>query len=112
MNTNHRRNLDYHDVLDSLSSKGIAIRVASPKLVMEEVNTDVMFITTWRELCRESSHCLICLLGTEEYKLVPPCDNSIPPAVTYHHKTTACHFIFCVVIYSKCHIFRDNPRSY
>lgn len=32
-----RRNLDYQDVLDSLKSKGISIRVASPKLVMEEV---------------------------------------------------------------------------
>ena len=32
-----RRNLDYQEVLDALSSKGIAIRVASPKLVMEEV---------------------------------------------------------------------------
>lgn len=33
-----RRNLDYQDVLDNLKSKGISIRVASPKLVMEEVN--------------------------------------------------------------------------
>lgn len=33
-----RRNLDYQEVLDALKSKGISIRVASPKLVMEEVN--------------------------------------------------------------------------
>ena len=33
----YRRNLDYQEVLDALSAKGIAIRVASPKLVMEEV---------------------------------------------------------------------------
>ncbi|KAK6292277.1 hypothetical protein J4Q44_G00368610 [Coregonus suidteri] len=31
-----RRNLDFQDVLDKLADKGIAIRVASPKLVMEE----------------------------------------------------------------------------
>lgn len=32
-----RRNLDFQDVLDKLADMGIAIRVASPKLVMEEV---------------------------------------------------------------------------
>ena len=32
-----RRNLDYHEVLQNLAQKGISIRVASPKLVMEEV---------------------------------------------------------------------------
>jgi hypothetical protein len=31
-----RRNLSYQEVLDKLASQGIAIRVASPKLVMEE----------------------------------------------------------------------------
>ncbi|RXN00446.1 tRNA-splicing ligase RtcB-like [Acipenser ruthenus] len=34
-----RRNLDFQDVLDSLADQGIAIRVASPKLVMEESKT-------------------------------------------------------------------------
>ena len=34
-----RRTLGYEDVLESLARKGIAIRVASPKLVMEEVST-------------------------------------------------------------------------
>ena len=33
-----RRNLDFQDVLDKLADMGIAIRVASPKLVMEEVS--------------------------------------------------------------------------
>jgi hypothetical protein len=33
-----RRNLDYQDVLAKLAENGIAIRVASPKLVMEEVS--------------------------------------------------------------------------
>ena len=33
-----RRNLDWHEVLQELQDKGISIRVASPKLVMEEVS--------------------------------------------------------------------------
>lgn len=33
---NSRNKLDYQEVLDALKTKGIAIRVASPKLVMEE----------------------------------------------------------------------------
>jgi RNA-splicing ligase RtcB len=33
---NSRHKLDYSEVLESLKAKGIAIRVASPKLVMEE----------------------------------------------------------------------------
>lgn len=33
-----RRNLAFQDVLDALQNQGIAIRVASPKLVMEEVS--------------------------------------------------------------------------
>ena len=33
-----RRTLDYQGVLDALAQKGISIRVASPKLVMEEVS--------------------------------------------------------------------------
>lgn len=32
-----RRTIGYEDVLDALAQKGISIRVASPKLVMEEV---------------------------------------------------------------------------
>lgn len=33
----HRRTLDYEQVLARLKKQGISIRVASPKLVMEEV---------------------------------------------------------------------------
>jgi tRNA-splicing ligase RtcB len=33
-----RRNLTFDSVLNSLKQKGISIRVASPKLVMEEVS--------------------------------------------------------------------------
>jgi tRNA-splicing ligase RtcB (3'-phosphate/5'-hydroxy nucleic acid ligase) len=36
-----RRNLDWNDILDDLKQKGISIRVASPKLVMEEVTKTV-----------------------------------------------------------------------
>lgn len=32
-----RRNIDFQEVLDRMKAKGISIRVASPKLVMEEV---------------------------------------------------------------------------
>lgn len=40
-----RRSLDYQEILDALARKGIAIRVASPKLVMEEVcHDDVMVV--------------------------------------------------------------------
>ena len=39
-----RRNLDYTDVLRSLEEKGISIRVASPKLVMEEVSIFLFII--------------------------------------------------------------------
>ena len=38
-----RRNLDYVDVLNALEEKGISIRVASPKLVMEEVSIMKIF---------------------------------------------------------------------
>jgi tRNA-splicing ligase RtcB len=34
-----RRNLDWNDVLKELEDKGISIRIASPKLVMEEVSS-------------------------------------------------------------------------
>jgi tRNA-splicing ligase RtcB len=36
-----RRALDYKEVLEGLAEKGISIRVASPKLVMEEVSSDL-----------------------------------------------------------------------
>ena len=39
-----RRNLDFQDVLDNLSRKGISIRVASPKLVMEEVRFSFLLL--------------------------------------------------------------------
>lgn len=44
-----RRNLDFQDVLDRLADLGIAIRVASPKLVMEEVS--LFFFLAKTEIC-------------------------------------------------------------
>ena len=43
-----RRNLTYTEVLDELKRKGIAIRVASPKLVMEEVRICCRFDQIFR----------------------------------------------------------------
>ena len=37
-----RRNLDWNDVLKELEDKGISIRVASPKLVMEDVSSFIL----------------------------------------------------------------------
>ena len=42
----YRRNLSYEDVLEALAKKGISIRVASPKLVMEEVQVFPLLIKT------------------------------------------------------------------
>lgn len=42
-----RRTIGYEDVLDALAQKGISIRVASPKLVMEEVKCLGIFLTAY-----------------------------------------------------------------
>lgn len=55
-----RRTLSYQDVLDNLAAKGIAIRVASPKLVMEEAPESykdviqvmlLLFVTLTHKVC-------------------------------------------------------------
>jgi tRNA-splicing ligase RtcB len=46
-----RRNLDWHEVLDELKQKGISIRVASPKLVMEEAPDSYKNVTDVVETC-------------------------------------------------------------
>ena len=46
-----RRNLDYSDVLSSLEAKGISIRVASPKLVMEEAPESYKNVTDVVNTC-------------------------------------------------------------
>ena len=48
-----RRNLDYTDVLSALEEQGISIRVASPKLVMEEVYMKMVFSIVF---CWHMSH--------------------------------------------------------
>lgn len=46
-----RRNLDYTDVLRQLEAKGISIRVASPKLVMEEAPESYKNVTDVVNTC-------------------------------------------------------------
>ena len=46
-----RRNLSYQDVLDDLANQGIAIRVASPKLVMEEAPSSYKNVTDVVQTC-------------------------------------------------------------
>ncbi|XP_002156922.1 RNA-splicing ligase RtcB homolog isoform X1 [Hydra vulgaris] len=46
-----RRNLDYNQVLDKLKSQGISIRVASPKLVMEEAPESYKNVTDVVDTC-------------------------------------------------------------
>jgi len=49
-----RRTLDYKDVLKKLESKGISIRVASPKLVMEEAPESYKDVDDVVNTCHES----------------------------------------------------------
>ena len=53
---NSRNKLDYQEVLDALKTKGIAIRVASPKLVMEEAPESY-------KVCLGSRHIIVSLLA-------------------------------------------------
>lgn len=46
-----RRNLDYTEVLSALEEKGISIRVASPKLVMEEAPESYKNVTDVVDTC-------------------------------------------------------------
>ncbi len=46
-----RRTLDYQEVLGELESKGITIRVASPKLVMEEAPSAYKDVTQVVDTC-------------------------------------------------------------
>ena len=49
--SNARNKLDYEQVLHSLKSKGISIRVASPKLVMEEAPESYKDVTQVVDTC-------------------------------------------------------------
>ena len=56
-----RRQMDYTEVLEVLQSKGIAIRVASPKLVMEEAPESYKDVNDVVDTCHAaqiSSKCL------------------------------------------------------
>ncbi|RWS17332.1 hypothetical protein B4U79_11484 [Dinothrombium tinctorium] len=55
-----RRNLSYEDVLDELKKKGIAIRVASPKLVMEEAPESYKNVTDVVNTCHEAGISMKC----------------------------------------------------
>lgn len=49
-----RRNLDYMDVLNALEEQGISIRVASPKLVMEEAPQSYKNVTDVVDTCHQA----------------------------------------------------------
>jgi len=49
-----RRELTYKSVLDHLAKKGISIRVASPKLVMEEAPESYKDVTAVVDTCHEA----------------------------------------------------------
>jgi len=49
-----RRNLSYQEVLDELAKKGISIRVASPKLVMEEAPSSYKDVCAVVETCHNA----------------------------------------------------------
>ena len=46
-----RRNLDFREVLDKLAGQGISVRVASPKLVMEEAPESYKNVTDVVNTC-------------------------------------------------------------
>lgn len=60
-----RRNLDYQDVLDKLAATGISIRVASPKLVMEEAPESYKDVTEVVNTCHEAG------ISKKSFKLRP-----------------------------------------
>ncbi len=49
-----RRDLNYQEVLDKLAKQGIAIRVASPKLVMEEAPESYKDVCAVIETCHQA----------------------------------------------------------
>ncbi|VBB28676.1 unnamed protein product [Acanthocheilonema viteae] len=49
-----RRNIDFQDVLNQMQAKGISVRVASPKLVMEEAPESYKNVTDVVNTCHEA----------------------------------------------------------
>ena len=60
-----RRNLGYEDVLAALAEQGISIRVASPKLVMEEAPESYKNVTDVVDTCHEAG------ISKKTFKLRP-----------------------------------------
>lgn len=56
-----RRNLEYTDVLDNMQALGIAIRVASPKLVMEEAPESYKNVTDVVNTCHAAGISKKCI---------------------------------------------------
>lgn len=56
-----RRNLDFQEVLDKLADQGISIRVASPKLVMEEAPESYKNVTDVVDTCHEAGISKKCI---------------------------------------------------
>lgn len=56
-----RRNLEYTDVLDNMKALGIAIRVASPKLVMEEAPESYKNVTDVVDTCHAAGISKKCI---------------------------------------------------
>jgi tRNA-splicing ligase RtcB len=60
-----RRSLGYEEVLKSLKDKGISIRVASPKLVMEEAPE------SYKDVCEVVETCHTAGISNKTIKLRP-----------------------------------------
>lgn len=56
-----RRNLDYQDVLNKMENMGISIRVASPKLVMEEAPESYKNVTDVVDTCHAAGLSKKCI---------------------------------------------------
>lgn len=56
-----RRNLDYQEVLQKLEKQGISIRVASPKLVMEEAPESYKNVTDVVDTCHAAGISKKCI---------------------------------------------------
>lgn len=56
-----RRNLDYLNVLENMKTLGIAIRVASPKLVMEEAPESYKNVTDVVDTCHAAGISKKCI---------------------------------------------------
>jgi len=56
-----RRNMGYQEVLDALKAQGISIRVASPKLVMEEAPESYKDVTQVVQSCHDAGISKMCV---------------------------------------------------